>query len=195
MINLLKLSDLSRMDLIEGELRKFKFYDSENIIMPVVDRNTQDQNSPNEKKDVRTQNFNNRSHLNNNLDMWSFLLGRDFANFKDRSDFIFKMGDQEVYLHIKVHKLEKGKRLFVLVSDISRIKELETVEFKLMRMFFSSVAHELRTPLNSIIPMSKNLQNFVLPEGMIILKVIINSAHHLENVVNDALDIQRIENG
>ena len=127
--------------------------------------------------------------------MWSFLLGRDFANFKDRSDFIFKMGDQEVYLHIKVHKLEKGKRLFVLVSDISRIKELETVEFKLMRMFFSSVAHELRTPLNSIIPMSKNLQNFVLPEGMIILKVIINSAHHLENVVNDALDIQRIENG
>jgi signal transduction histidine kinase len=30
---------------------------------------------------------------------------------------------------------------------------------------------------------------------MIILKVIINSAHHLENVVNDALDIQRIENG
>lgn len=28
-----------------------------------------------------------------------------------------------------------------------------------------------------------------------ILKVIINSAHHLENVVNDALDISRIENG
>lgn len=89
--------------------------------------------------------------------MWSFLLDRDFANFRDRSDFIFKNQEQEQYLHIKVHKVEKGRRLFVLVSDISRIKELETIEFKLMRMFFSSVAHELRTPLNSIIPMSKNL--------------------------------------
>jgi signal transduction histidine kinase len=127
--------------------------------------------------------------------MWNFLLGRDFANFRDRSDFIFKMFDHEIYLHIKVHKLEKGKRLFVLVSDISRIKELEHIEFKLMRMFFSSVAHELRTPLNSIIPMSKNLSEFVQQEGQVILKVIINSAHHLENVVNDALDISRIENG
>lgn len=163
MINLLNLSDLSRMDLIEAELRKFKFYDSDDLSGPMQGGINKDEDRPErlEKKELRSQNFNNRSHLNNNLDMWSFLLDRDFANFRDRSDFIFKMGEQEIYLHIKVHKLEKGKRLFVLVSDISRIKELETIEFKLMRMFFSSVAHELRTPLNSIIPMSKNLKEFV----------------------------------
>ena len=35
MINLLNLSDLSRMDLIEAELRKFKFYDSDDLSGPV----------------------------------------------------------------------------------------------------------------------------------------------------------------
>ena len=62
-------------------------------------------------------------------------------------------------------------------------------------MFFSSVAHELRTPLNSIIPMGENLKKYVHGErGLMLLKIILNSAFHLQSVIEDALDMSRIEN-
>jgi len=65
-------------------------------------------------------------------------------------------------------------------------------------MFFSSIAHELRTPLNSIIPMIKMILSSFL--GSIddrvqnFLKIILNSSLHLQNVIEDALDMSRIEN-
>lgn len=64
-------------------------------------------------------------------------------------------------------------------------------------MFFSSVAHELRTPLNSIIPITRMLKS-TLSSDMLAqkyLQIIINSALHLQNIVDDALDMSRIENG
>ena len=65
-------------------------------------------------------------------------------------------------------------------------------------MFFSSVAHELRTPLNSIIPilrlMIDTMGHLLTPRVLNYLKVMLNSALHLGNVIEDALDMSRIEN-
>ncbi len=65
-------------------------------------------------------------------------------------------------------------------------------------MFFSSIAHELRTPLNSIIPMIKMiLTNFLSSIDSRVknyLQIILNSSLHLQNVIEDALDMSRIEN-
>jgi cell cycle sensor histidine kinase DivJ len=62
-------------------------------------------------------------------------------------------------------------------------------------MYFSSIAHELRTPLNSILPLLETLKNYVTNErGLLFIKIVKNSALHLQNLVNDALDISRIEN-
>ncbi len=65
-------------------------------------------------------------------------------------------------------------------------------------MFFSSIAHELRTPLNSIIPMIKmilsNFQTSIDERVENYLKIILNSSMHLQNVIEDALDMSRIEN-
>lgn len=65
-------------------------------------------------------------------------------------------------------------------------------------IFFSSVAHELRTPLNSIIPMIKMMLDGFLseitPRVQSYLTIILNSAMHLQNVIEDALDMSRIEN-
>jgi len=69
--------------------------------------------------------------------------------------------------------------------------------------FFSSVAHELRTPLNSIIPMLKLILDTIIPcfnnilevEKLTkLLKIILNSSIHLQNVIEDALDLSRLEN-
>ena len=65
-------------------------------------------------------------------------------------------------------------------------------------MFFSSIAHELRTPLNSIIPIIKmilsNYQSSIDIKVQNFLKIILNSSLHLQNVIEDALDMSRIEN-
>lgn len=63
-------------------------------------------------------------------------------------------------------------------------------------MFFSSVAHELRTPLNSIIPMTRMLRENLKSDekSQKYLQIIMNSSLHLQNVIEDALDMSRIEN-
>ena len=63
-------------------------------------------------------------------------------------------------------------------------------------LFFSSVAHELRTPLNSIIPIIRMMLDSMELEPRVVnyLNIILNSALHLQNVIEDALDMSRLEN-
>lgn len=63
-------------------------------------------------------------------------------------------------------------------------------------IFFSSVAHELRTPLNSIIPLIKMILENIKLELRVsqYLHIILNSSLHLQNVIEDALDMSRLEN-
>lgn len=67
---------------------------------------------------------------------------------------------------------------------------------KVRNMYFSQITHELRTPLVSIIPITEQLKSYVCEErGKYLLKIVSNSVHHLSNIVNDILDMARIENG
>ena len=74
---------------------------------------------------------------------------------------------------------------------------------RLRSQFFSSVAHELRTPLNSIIPIlalvlrafsSPTLNPEQIARVSKMIKIAHNSALHLESVIEDALDVSRLEN-
>jgi two-component system, OmpR family, phosphate regulon sensor histidine kinase PhoR len=88
--------------------------------------------------------------------------------------------------------------IIAMCTDVTMIKQLESASQKLRAMFFSSVAHELRTPLNSIIPVVKMIIDYFSAnfdtKVKNYLKVILNSAYHLQNVIEDALDMSRIEN-
>ena len=63
--------------------------------------------------------------------------------------------------------------------------------------FLSSMSHEIRTPMNAIIGLdSLALQNEALPaETREYLEKIGESAHHLLGLINDILDMSRIESG
>lgn len=58
---------------------------------------------------------------------------------------------------MKSRLINKDTQIIAIFNDITRIKQLESMTYKMKSMYFSSVAHELRTPLNTIIPMSKKL--------------------------------------
>ena len=96
---------------------------------------------------------------------------------------------------MKSRLTNKGTQIIAIFNDITRIKQLESMTYKMKSMYFSSVAHELRTPLNTIIPMSEKLKDLMNDaKSKLLLKIIINSAYHLQSVIEDALDMSRIEN-
>ncbi len=81
------------------------------------------------------------------------------------------------------------------VFDISDRREVE----RLKDEFISVVSHELRTPLTSILGALDLLANGVLntqPEqGQRMLNIAANNAERLVRLINDILDIERIESG
>lgn len=63
--------------------------------------------------------------------------------------------------------------------------------------FLSFMSHEIRTPLTSIIGFSENLLDYnqSMEERLEAIHTIINSSNHLLQLINDVLDISKIEAG
>ena len=86
--------------------------------------------------------------------------------------------------------------MIAILNDITRIKELESQSYKMRSIFFASVAHELRTPLNTIIPLSNKLMRLVNdPHSLKLVKVVRNTSMYLQNLIEDALDMSRLDSG
>jgi PAS domain S-box-containing protein len=87
---------------------------------------------------------------------------------------------------------EKTKELEQANSRLKRADQLKSV-------FLASMSHELRTPLNSIIGFTgillMELAGTLNNEQKKQLKMVKNSANHLLNMINDILDISKIEAG
>lgn len=91
------------------------------------------------------------------------------------------------------------QRLQQLVDQLNhanlRLQDLDRVK----SMFIASMSHELRTPLNSIIGFSsillKEMPGPLNFEQKKQLKMVMGSARHLLNLINDILDISKIESG
>jgi signal transduction histidine kinase len=112
---------------------------------------------------------------------------------------IFKRSIPKQYFQVRRSIAKTGSNLIAVFNDITRTKELEKTAKKMRAMYFSSVAHELRTPLNSIIPIVQMILEFYRekldPNLEKYMKIIKNSSLHLQNLIEDALDMCRIENG
>ena len=70
---------------------------------------------------------------------------------------------------------------------------------RLKTNFISNMSHELRTPLNSVIALSgvlsRRLSNKIPDEELSYLEIITRNGKNLLNMINDILDISRIEAG
>lgn len=95
-----------------------------------------------------------------------------------------------------------------MIRDVSERKEAEAERFKrhqaeaadrIKSAFLATMSHELRTPLNSIIGFTgiilQGLAGPLNPEQQKQLDMVRSSARHLLALVNDVLDISKIEAG
>jgi two-component system, OmpR family, sensor histidine kinase VicK len=94
--------------------------------------------------------------------------------------------------HREEHRI---KGFFALISDISDRKAIERMKDE----FISVVSHELRTPLTSIHSALKILATGRLgnlsPDGQQMLEIADENTDRLVRLVNNVLDLQRIESG
>jgi signal transduction histidine kinase len=106
-------------------------------------------------------------------------------------------------------------RLLGIITEVTRIKQAEEAHHqiellalenqrmleagRLKSQFISNMSHELRTPLNAIIGFSDLLRMRTItpdsPKHQEFLGHIGSSARHLLHLINDVLDLSRIESG
>jgi PAS domain S-box-containing protein len=81
-------------------------------------------------------------------------------------------------------------------EEIKKAKELAEHSLKIKGQFLANMSHEIRTPLNVIIGMSDILSDSdMVAEQKEDFKILRSSADHLLSIVNDILDLSKIESG
>ncbi|MES2716203.1 MAG: PAS domain S-box protein [Pseudomonadota bacterium] len=108
---------------------------------------------------------------------------------------------------------EQVAGVFVLVSDISEVKQaelrLQALNEQLVAArdraeaanraksaFLANISHEIRTPMNAIIGLTHLMQRDAgAGQGAERLGKVSEAAHHLLDVINDVLDLSKIESG
>lgn len=78
------------------------------------------------------------------------------------------------------------------IKSLQKAREVEAVKSS----FLANMSHEIRTPLNGILGFAKLLENSNLPDKeSSYVNIINNSAKSLLGIINDILDISKIESG
>jgi signal transduction histidine kinase/DNA-binding response OmpR family regulator len=117
-----------------------------------------------------------------------FLIG--VANLQEKRQIIRALELEES------RKVEELTRLTQELADANRrIKEAD----RLKSQFLATMSHELRTPMNSIIGfseiLSERLDGKIEPKHLGFLRHIHTSGQHLLGIINDILDLSKIEAG
>ena len=111
-------------------------------------------------------------------------------------------------LKLTTHQICEAKKLLHLLIESEQKVEQEIIERKRAEQeaknaslaksrFLATMTHELRTPLNGILGFAQNLQRntATTPQQQHGLEVIEHSGQHLLSLINDVLDMAKVEAG
>ena len=148
---------------------------------------------------IRTYSEQTEKFINNMLYTLSARIG-GVLSYQKMQLFSRKLEFQNTEL--EVQKTEMSAQSSELMEQ-NRELEMQKVQLseasRLKTNFLSNMSHELRTPLNSVIALSgvlnRKLVNKIPSEEYSYLEIIERNGKHLLSLINDILDISRIEAG
>ncbi len=111
---------------------------------------------------------------------WAYLLYALLTGVALRAYFLFR-----------INKTKLQSQLHFEQQEAKRIKELDTVKTQL----YANITHEFRTPLTVILGMAKQVKNNpdkYLDNGV---DMIVRNGENLLNLVNEMLDLSKLEDG
>jgi len=118
-------------------------------------------------------------------------------SFQTTSEVV--MDGQQYFFEIVVSKLAQSKGYFVNLVNITPVMKARFEAEAASRsksQFLATMSHEIRTPLNAIIGLSDiELQKNLPADTRINLEKVRNSGGNLLSIINDILDISKIETG
>lgn len=133
----------------------------------------------------------------------NLLLGRIYDVMSARIDGILTyMRLKTLAAELEIQKKELSAQSVELIQQNSEL-EMQKIQLnemnKIKTNFLSNMSHELRTPLNSVIALSgvltRKLSNKISDEDYSYLEVISRNGKQLLELINDILDLSRIEAG
>jgi len=145
--------------------------------------------------------FNNSLYIP--MTRMAFLLGASFFFLRGVTVLRYKRAEVRRMRDEARSKVEELKRLTAALDE--RTRELSEANLRIREadraksQFLANMSHELRTPLNSIIGFSEILQtrleDLLEPRYKKFLVNINESGRHLLGIINDVLDLSKIEAG
>lgn len=114
----------------------------------------------------------------------------------------------EERLRAQIQELEKNKQIMeqqaadmnIMIGDLITAKDAAEEANRAKTDFLANVSHELRTPLNAILGFSETIEMETFgkidnPQYIDYVKYIHSSGQHLLSLINDILDLSRVESG
>ena len=121
-------------------------------------------------------------------------IGSDITDRKQAEELI-----HQLHADLKRHAENLERRVEERTKELVIAKEQAESADHLKSAFLATMSHELRTPLNSIIGFTgillKEMAGPLNQEQHKQLNMVQNSSHHLLALINDVLDISKIEAG
>jgi PAS domain S-box-containing protein len=132
----------------------------------------------------------------------ALIVSHDITEYKKAQDalndneLMIKQQNEE-YITVNEELLKSNQRIQQINIELIKAKDKAEESDRLKSAFLANMSHEIRTPMNGILGFSELLLKPGLsPEKTLRYTQIINfNSHQLLNIINDIIDISKIESG